>query len=366
MFYKLLYPLKDVFFGFNVFKYITFRAAFAAITSVVLSVSLGPAIIRRLYQMKLGQEIRKDECLPLYAKHHTKQGTPTMGGMLILLSIIIPTLLWADIANENIIIAVVATTYLGLLGFWDDYLKIAKKNTKGVSARGKMVAQAAIGLAIGAYLLLLSDNKDIMQHLYVPFFKNPLITHMGIFSILFTALVIVGASNAVNLTDGLDGLAIGCVIAASLAYVCISYVTGNMTFAKYLQTPFIPGCGELAVFCACIGGAGLGFLWYNAYPAQVFMGDTGALSLGGAMGVVAVLTRQELLLLIVGGVFVAEALSVIIQVVSFKWRGKRVFLMSPLHHHFEMKGWHESKITIRFWIVAIICALFGLASLKLR
>ena len=366
MFYNLLYPFKDIFFGFNVFRYITFRAAFAAITSVILSIVLGPYVIKRLYQLKIGQEIRKDECLPLYAKHHTKKGTPTMGGMLILLSIVIPTLLWADITNDLVIIAVITTIYLGLLGFWDDYLKIARRNTKGVSAKGKMSAQIILGLGIGAYLFFLSSNKDFAQQLYIPFIKSPVINNMGLFTILFTALVIVGSSNAVNLTDGLDGLAIGCVISASLAYLFISYVTGNALFAKYLQIPYIPGCGELAVFCASIAGAGLGFLWYNAHPAQVFMGDTGSLALGGAMGIVAIATKHELLLLIVGGVFVMEAVSVIIQVVSYKTRKKRVFLMSPIHHHFEMKGWHESKITIRFWIVGIICALVGLASLKLR
>lgn len=366
MFYHFLYPLKDYFFGFNVFKYITFRAACGAITAMILCILLGPYIIRHLYQLKVGQPIRKEECLPLYAKHGSKQGTPTMGGMLVLMSIIFPTILWADLTNENIIIVLVATAFLGVVGFIDDYLKVSKKNSKGISARKKFIAQGALGLAIGIYMLYLSSNRELAEQLYLPFFKSPVIMHMGIFSALFIALVIVSTSNAVNLTDGLDGLAIGCVVSASLAFVYISYVTGHAQFAKYLQIVYIPGCGELAVFCACIAGAGLGFLWYNAFPAQVFMGDTGSLALGGAMGVVAVLTKKEILLFIVGGIFVFEALSVIIQVLSFKLRGKRVFLIAPIHHHFEMKGWHESKITIRFWILAIIFALIGLGSLKLR
>ncbi|RJP61551.1 MAG: phospho-N-acetylmuramoyl-pentapeptide-transferase [Candidatus Auribacter fodinae] len=366
MFYHLLYPLKELFFGFNVFRYITFRAAFAAVTAMILSIALGPYVIRQLYQLKAGQPIRKDECLPLYAKHHTKKGTPTMGGMLVLLSIVIPTLLWADLSNENIIIAVIATVYLGVVGFVDDYLKVSKKNSKGLAGRKKFLAQSILGLSIGAYLLFLSTNSEYAQQLHVPFFKDPVITHMGIFAILFTALVIVGTSNAVNLTDGLDGLAIGCVVACSLAYVFITYITGHMEIAKYLHITYIPGAGELAVFCATIAGAGLGFLWFNAYPAQIFMGDTGSLALGGAMGVVAVLIKKELLLLIIGGIFVVEAMSVMLQVASFKLRGKRIFLMSPIHHHFEMKGWQEAKITIRFWILAIIFALIGLGTLKLR
>ncbi len=366
MFYHLLYQLRDIFFGFNVFKYITFRVAFAAITSVVMSIVLGPYIIKKLYCLKIGQEIRKEECLPLYEKHHSKQGTPTMGGVLILMSIIIPTLLWADITNENIIIAVTATIYLGIIGFVDDYLKVSKKNAKGLAGRKKFIAQSILGLLIGVYLLFLSSNKELAQQLYFPFVKSPIMTHMGIFSVLFTALIITGSSNAVNLTDGLDGLAIGCVIIASLAYACICYVTGHFQFAKFLQIVYIPGCGELAIFCACIAGAGLGFLWYNSFPAQVTMGDTGSLALGGALGIVSILSKKELLLVIVGGIFVAEALSVMIQVISFKTRGKRVFLMSPIHHHFEMKGWHEAKITIRFWVLAIIFALIGLGSLKLR
>lgn len=366
MLYHLLYPLREMFFGFNVFRYITFRAAFAAVTAMILSIALGPYVIKKLYELKVGQPIRKDECLPLYAKHHTKKGTPTMGGMLIVISVIIPTLLWADLSNENIIIAIIAIAYLCIIGFIDDYLKVSKKNSKGLPGRKKMFAQTMLGLAIGAYLLFLSHNSIYAEQLHVPFFKHPVIEHMGIFSILFAALVIVGTSNAVNLTDGLDGLAMGCVISASLAYVFISYVTGHVEFAKYLQIDYIPGAGELAVFCATIAGAGLGFLWFNAYPAQIFMGDTGSLALGGAMGVVAVLTKKELLLLIVGGIFVVEALSVILQVASFKLRGKRIFLMSPIHHHFEMKGWQESKITIRFWILGIIFALIGLGTLKLR
>lgn len=366
MFYHLLYPLRDIFFGFNVFKYITVRAACAAVTAMLICIALGPYVIRQLYQLKIGQPIRKDECLPLYAKHQNKKGTPTMGGMLILLSLIIPTLLWADITNEKIIIVLIGTIYLAVLGFLDDYLKVSKKNSKGLRAKKKFWAQGILGLLIGTYMLFLSGNKEVADSFYIPFCKNPVIVHMGVLSILFTAFVIVGASNAVNLTDGLDGLAIGCVVCASLTYAYICYITGHFQFARYLQMVFIPGCGELAVFCAAIAGAGIGFLWYNAYPAQVFMGDTGSLALGGAMGIIAVLSKKEVLLLIVGGIFVVEALSVILQVISFKSTGKRIFLMSPIHHHFEMKGWHESKITIRFWIVAVICALIGLGTLKLK
>jgi len=366
MLFRLLYPLKDIYFGFNVFKYISFRAAFAALTAMVLSIALGPYVIKKLYELKIGQPIRKEDCLPLYAKHQTKAGTPTMGGIIVLLSIIIPTILWADIANENIILAIFATCFLGMIGFCDDYLKATKKNPKGLSARKKFIAQTLLGILLGVYLIFFSANNEYIRQLYLPFLKNPVVYDMGLLTIIFIILVINGTSNAVNLTDGLDGLAIGCVISASIAFAVASYVTGHVLFAKYLHLVHIPGTGELAVFCACIVGAGLGFLWYNSYPAQVFMGDTGSLALGGAIGAVAILTKKELLLLVIGGIFVMEALSVIIQVISFKTTGKRVFLMSPIHHHFEMKGWHESKITVRFWILGALFALIGIATLKLR
>lgn len=365
MFYYLIYPLRDVFFGFNVFKYITFRASFAAVTSMLVAIVLGPWVIRKLYSMKIGQEIRKEECLPLYALHKEKEGTPTMGGILILFSVLVSTFLWADILNLNVILAVFSLIWLGAIGFWDDYVKIKKKRSLGLTARMKFLLQLMLSLIIVLVIFFHPKMHVYATKLTMPFFRE-IIVDMGPFYVLFLFLVLVGSSNAVNLTDGLDGLAAGCIVIAALALGIMSYIIGNVNFARYLQLLYVPGCGELAVFCASIVGAGLGFLWFNSYPAQVFMGDTGSLSLGGALGVVAILIKKELVLVIVGGIFVIEALSVIIQVASFKLTGRRVFRCAPLHHHFEMKGWAEPKVTIRFWIMAIIFALFSIATLKLQ
>jgi len=363
MLYHFLYPLRDLFFGFNVFKYITFRIAAATVTAFVLSALLGRVVIRMLKNLKVGENIRKGkECAPLYEHHRKKQGTPTMGGILILAVIFISVFLWGDLSNRYIRIALSATFWLGLVGFIDDYIKLTHEKTRGLTAAVKLSGQLILGLVIG---FILYNDPSIGDRLDIPFCKN-LVVHLGSFYVFFAALVIIGTSNAVNLTDGLDGLAIGCVSIVALTYSAISYITGHYVFSDYLQIIFIPQAGELAVFCAAIFGAGLGFLWYNCHPADVFMGDTGALALGGALGTVAILIKKELLLVITGGIFVAEAVSVLIQVFSFRLWKKRVFLMAPLHHHFQIKGWAEAKVIFRFLIVAIILALVSLSTLKLR
>lgn len=362
MFYHLLYPLRELFFGFNIFRYITFRAAMAAVTAFALSMLLGPALIRKLSELKVGENIRKNECPGLYPLHKGKEGTPTMGGILILLSIIGSTLLWGDLSNQYVMLVIFATAWLGIIGFADDYIKLVKKRSMGLNPRLKFLWQLLLGLIIG---VTVSYDPIIGGRLDVPFFKE-LVVNLGIFYSIFAALVIVGSSNAVNLTDGLDGLAIGCIIMVALAYSGMSYLTGHIRFSNYLNILHVPGVGELTVFCASIVGAGLGFLWYNTYPASVFMGDTGALALGGAIGVVAVLIKKELVLLLVGGIFVAEAVSVILQVGSYKLRRKRIFLIAPVHHHFQLKGWAEPKVTVRFWIIGAVLALLSLATLKIR
>ncbi|MFA5164691.1 MAG: phospho-N-acetylmuramoyl-pentapeptide-transferase [Candidatus Omnitrophota bacterium] len=363
MFYHLLYPLKDIFFGFNVFKYITFRAAGAAITSFLLCMLLGPFIIERLRELKIGQVVRNsDDAKGIYEMHKNKAGTPTMGGLLIVTAIVLSTLLWGDLTNKYVLLSLISIIWLCAVGFLDDYMKMKLKVSKGLTARSKFIGQAMLGLMLGLYVYF---DPQIGKDLDVPFLKD-LVINLGIFYVLFTMLVIVGSSNAVNLTDGLDGLAIGCTIIVVLTYTALSYITGNAKMAEYLNIIHIPGAGELAVFCAAILGAGLGFLWFNSFPANVFMGDTGSLALGGAIGVVATFIKKELLLLIVGGIFVAEALSVIMQVASFRIFKKRIFLMAPIHHHFQMKGWSETKVVIRFWIIGIILALISLSTLKLR
>lgn len=365
MFYHLLYPLRDIFFGFNVFRYITFRAAFAALTALVLTIFLGPPVIRKLYSLKVGQNVRKDECPPLYALHRTKQGTPTMGGILILVAIVSAVLLWADLTNRWIWVACFFVTALGLLGAVDDYLKLRNKSSKGVRARTKFLIEVLLALMLWVFISWEPRLSVISTHVTFPFLKD-CVVDLGPFYVLLLMGVFVGSSNAVNLTDGLDGLAIGCVSIAAIVFAGLAYVIGNIKFATYLQIQPIPGVGELAIVCAAMVGAGLGFLWFNAYPAQVFMGDTGSLALGGGLGIIALFLKQELTLFLVGGVFVMEALSVILQVGSFKLRGKRLFAVAPIHHHFEVRGWAETKVTIRFWILAIIFALFSLGSLKLR
>ena len=363
MLYHLLYPLSDIWFGFNIFRYITFRAVMAALTSFILSLLLGPWVIKRLSVFKVGERVRKQEIVgALYSLHKQKEGTPTMGGVLILLSIVGSTVLRQDLTNKSTLVVLFSTIWLGVVGFLDDYIKLVKKRSKGLAVVTKLLGQVALGLGVGLFFYF-SDNFSTV--LEIPFLKKTALD-LSIFYIFFIMLVIVGTSNAVNLTDGLDGLAIGCVSIAALTYAVLSYIAGNVILSKYLLTSYIPGSGELAIFCASIVGSGLGFLWYNCHPAEVFMGDTGSLALGGALGIVAVIIKKELLLFIVGGIFVFEALSVIIQVFSFKTRGKRVFLMSPAHHHFQLKGWHESKVIIRFWIIAIFLALFTLVTLKIR
>jgi phospho-N-acetylmuramoyl-pentapeptide-transferase len=356
--YYLLFPLHTTYSGFNVFRYITFRAAMAALLALLLSFLLGPALIRALTQKQIGQQIRDDGP----ASHAIKAGTPTMGGALILLALAISTVLLADVANPYVLLALFATVGAGLVGFADDYLKLTRKNSKGLRPRTKLLGQFAVAFVVAVALYYL---PRFSTELGIPFVKN-FRPDLGMFYIPFAMLVIVGASNAVNLTDGLDGLAIGPVMIAAGTYAVIAYVTGHLKLAEYLQIPYVAGVGELSVFCAAVVAAGLGFLWYNAYPAQMFMGDVGSLALGAALGVVAVMTKNEILLIIVGGVFVVEALSVIFQVASYKLRRKRVFLMAPIHHHYELKGWKEPQIIVRFWIIAFICAVIGLSTLKLR
>lgn len=365
MLYYIFYPLHDYYFGFNVFKYITFRATAAAVTAMLLSIWLGPWVIRKMHELEIGHPVRRD-WFPLYAQHKSKEGTPTMGGVLIVLAVLLSSLLWANLMNRFVLLLMGSLVWLGAIGFVDDYLKVRRKSASGMTARVKFLGQVALGLFVGAFLLSDPATAGYAGEVSVPFYKQPLVANLGMFYILFALLVLVGSSNAVNLTDGLDGLAIGCVVIAALVYAILSYVSGHIAFARYLQIRYIPGSGELAVCCASIVGAGLGFLWYNAHPADIFMGDTGSLALGGAVGLVAILIKKELVLLLVGGVFVMEAASVILQVASFKLTGKRIFLMSPLHHHFQLKGWSETKVTVRFWILALIFALVALGSLKLQ
>lgn len=363
MLYHLLYPLRDKFFVFNIFKYITFRAAMAATTAFILSLALGPRIIRKLYELKIGQNIRaKEESHKLYDLHKDKQGKPTMGGLLIISTIIFSTLIWSNLVNIYIWLSIIVVIWLGLVGFMDDYIKIKNKHSKGLPAKIKIISQVALGFFIGAALL--SNSPDVSR-LDIPFFKD-LVIDLGIFYILFVILVITATSNAVNLTDGLDGLAIGIVIMVAFTYSVLSYVAGNVKFSDYLFIPYVRGAGELTVFCASILGASLGFLWFNCYPAYVFMGDVGSLALGGALGAVAVFIRKELLLVIVGGIFVLEAFSVILQVCSFKLRKKRIFKIAPLHHHFQFSGWDEPRVIVRFWIIAALLSLLTLVTLKIR
>lgn len=363
MLYHLLYPLREIWFGFNVFKYITFRAALGAVTAFLISIIVGPYVIKWLYRLKIGEQVRKDKhTIQLSEFHKSKEGTPTMGGLLILIAIVLSTLLWADIFNKYILLVLFSTLWLGAIGLIDDGIKMVKKRSLGLRPLVKLRWQIFLGILIGAILYL---DPKFSTALEVPFLKH-LVIELGILYILFACIVIIGSSNAVNLTDGLDGLAIGSMIMIALTYTAMSYLSGHFKFSSYLNIFYIAGSGELAVFCAILVGACLGFLWFNSYPANVFMGDTGSLALGGAIGTVAVFIKKELLLLLVGGIYVAEALSVIIQIISFKTRGRRVFLMSPLHHHFQLKGWPENKITVRFWIIGVILALMSLATLKLR
>ncbi|MEO7192867.1 MAG: phospho-N-acetylmuramoyl-pentapeptide-transferase [Vicinamibacterales bacterium] len=359
----LLYPLHSQISGLNVIRYITFRTAAASLTALALSLLLGPWFIRRLQAFQIGQVVRQDGP----ASHKTKAGTPTMGGLLILMAVFVPTLLWANLANKFIWIALGSTAAFGGIGFVDDYLKITRRSHHGLFARYKLLSQVAVAVLIGLLLVWLADHNPPAYNLRLifPFFKN-LIPDLGWWYVLFAVVVLVNMTNAVNLTDGLDGLAISTFAVSAAAFTALTYVTGHKVFADYLLLVWFPDVGELTIFCGALVGASLGFLWWNAHPADIFMGDVGSLGLGGALGTVAILIKQELLLPIVGGVFVMEAASVIIQVVSFKTTGRRVFRMAPIHHHFELGGWAEPKVITRFLILAIIFALFSLTSLKLR
>ena len=362
MLFHLLFPLRDELSVLNVFQYITFRTGGAIMTALLISFVFGPAVIRMLKaKQSAGQPIRQEG-----PQSHllTKKGTPTMGGFLILFAALTATLLWADLANGYVWVTLIVMVGFGAVGFVDDYLKVSKKSSDGFSGRLKLLIEFALAFA-AVFSLTQLTAPPMGMTLTVPFFKEVMI-YLGLAFVLFGGLVIVGASNAVNLTDGLDGLAIVPVIIAAASFGFIAYFTGNAVFSNYLQIHHVPGTGELAVFCGALVGAGLGFLWFNAPPAMVFMGDTGSLSLGGALGTVSVATKHEFVLAIVGGLFVLEAVSVMIQVASFKMTGKRVFKMAPIHHHFEQLGWKESTVVIRFWIIAVILALIGLSTLKLR
>ncbi len=361
MLYHLLISLYPQVPVFNVARYITFRTAAASMTALVVSLVLGPWLIRRLREFQIGQVIRQESP----ESHRAKAGTPTMGGLLILAAALVPTLLWADLTNLYIWIAVLATAAFGAIGFLDDYLKVTRRSSGGLAPRYKLGLQVLAGLIVGFVLMWLAERNLYNTRLIFPFFKQ-LIPDLGWFYVPFAAFVLVAWSNAVNLTDGLDGLAISTFAVAAACFTALAYITGHRVFAEYLLLVRFAPAGELTIFCGALVGASLGFLWYNAHPAEIFMGDVGSLALGGAIATVAILIKQELLLVIVGGVFVIEAASVVIQVVSFKLRGKRVFKMAPLHHHFELSGRHEPKINTRFLIVAILFALFSLTTLKLR
>jgi len=373
LFYQKLFPFIR---PLRVFRFLTFRTAFAGITALVIALVLGPWLIRRLQQFQIGQYIREEGP----KSHQKKAGTPTMGGLLINIAVLVPTLLWADLSNPFIWIAIFSIVAFGFIGFLDDYAKVRKQRNLGLTSRQKLAAQALVGAIIALILLWLNAKGSYSTRLIVPFFKhyrpnlafNGLLVHHGLYLlaflpfILFVMLIVVGSSNAVNLTDGLDGLAIGCTIIAAGALTVLTYVSGHAQFAAYLEIEHLPQIGELTIFGGALVGASIGFLWYNAHPAEIFMGDVGSLALGGAIGTMAVLIKQELLLPFIGGIFVIEAISVILQVGSYKLRRKRIFKMAPIHHHFEQLGWSESKIIARFWIVAGVFALFALTTLKLR
>jgi phospho-N-acetylmuramoyl-pentapeptide-transferase len=346
--------------GFNVFQYLTLRAILGVLTALLISLLLGPAMIRRLSLYQIGQHVRDDGP----QSHLSKAGTPTMGGALILVAIVISTLLWADLDNRYIWAVLTVTLLFGFVGWLDDYIKLVKKQSQGLRAKHKYLLQSLFGFGAAVFLYY-SAHTPVETQLIVPFFKN-VVLQLGVGYILFSYLVIVGTSNAVNLTDGLDGLAILPTVMVGGALGVFAYVAGHVHFSGYLGLPYVPGAGEVVVICGALVGAGLGFLWFNTYPAQVFMGDIGALALGAALGTIAVVVRQEIVLFIMGGVFVIETISVILQVASFKLTGRRIFRMAPLHHHFELKGWPEPRVIVRFWIITVILVLIGLASLKIR
>jgi phospho-N-acetylmuramoyl-pentapeptide-transferase len=376
LYYLLFHVLQKYFSPLNVFRYITVRTVYASLTGMFLAFVFGPWLIRQLRELQIGQYIREEGP----KDHKKKAGTPTMGGVLIVLSTAVPTLLWADLGNAFVWLALFALLGFAGIGFIDDYAKVSKQRNLGLTSAKKFTLQIIVSLACGIGLLILATWSKYSTQLVLPFFKRlhpDLVIHSLMGSphlwplafvpfLFFVALVIAGASNAVNLTDGLDGLAIGCTVIAAGALTVLTYVSSNFRWANYLEIQYIPGVGELTVFCGALVGASLGFLWYNAHPAEVFMGDVGSLSLGGTLGLIAVVIKQEILLFFIGGIFVVEAMSVILQVGSFKLRGKRIFRMAPIHHHFELLGWSESKVIVRFWILALIFALFALTTLKLR
>jgi len=377
MLYYLLYQLLEKYFSpLNVFRYITVRTAYASLTAMFLALVFGPWLIRKLRELQIGQYIREEGP----QEHKKKAGTPTMGGVLIVLSTAVPVLLWADLSNPFILLALFALIAFAAIGFVDDYAKVAKRRNLGLTGKKKLILQFSVSFAVGVTLLRLSTHSQYSTQLIIPFlkrFRPDLVIHGLLHSgtfwplaflpfLAFIAIVITGSSNAVNLTDGLDGLAIGCTVIAAGAMTILTYVSSNYRWATYLEIQYIQRVGELTVFCGALVGASLGFLWYNAHPAEVFMGDVGSLALGGTLGTIAVIIKQEVLLVFVGGVFVLEAVSVILQVASFKLRGKRIFRMAPIHHHFELLGWSESKVIVRFWIAALVFALFALTTLKLR
>lgn len=361
MLYHLLYPLREHFFGFNLLAYITFRSAAAAITALLFTFIIGPVILKWLHKREIGEKIRHDGP----ESHQAKAGTPTMGGLIVLPAVLIPVLLFAKLDNMYIQLMIGATIWMGIVGYLDDWLKVVKKVPRGLIGRYKLLGQVSWGLVVGLVVTFSGQYEGLHWYSSVPFFKN-LMINFGWFYIPMVIFVITATSNAVNLTDGLDGLAIGLIAIAAVAWGGMSYVSGHIKLSEYLNIEYLRGTGELTVYCFALIGAALGFLWYNSHPAQVFMGDTGSLALGGAIGTLSVLLKKEMLLPIVCGVFMAETLSVILQVGSYKWRGKRIFKMAPIHHHFELLGWAEEKVVTRFWIVGILLALISLATFKVR
>jgi len=362
MFYHLLYPLSDYWSVLNVFKYITFRSSYATVTALLICFIFGNWVIGKLEALQIGETIDSDG-----PEHHQKKaGTPTMGGVLVLAAIVIPTLLWADLTNRYVQLALMGTVWMGSIGFVDDYLKVVKKRPKGMIGRFKLAGQISYGLILGAVMVFGGEGGSVVTSTSVPFFKDVLI-NWGWLYIPLVILVVTGASNAVNLADGLDGLAIGLSSLAFAGFGVIAYLSGHSLFAEYLNLLYLPQAGELTVYCAAVVGAGIGFLWFNAHPARVFMGDTGSLALGGALGTVAIMVKKEFLLVVIGGIFVAEALSVMLQVMWFRRTGgKRLFKMAPLHHHFELIGWSETQVVVRFWIIGILLLLVGMSSIKLQ
>lgn len=361
MFYHLLYPLHAIVPGFNVFRYLTFRTACAILSGLLISLLLGPWLIRKLRHYQVGEKIREDGP----KSHQAKAGTPTMGGVLILAALTLPTLLWGDLTNRYVWLLLSVTFAFGAIGFLDDWLKLTQVRPKGMHIGEKLIAQTVVALGLGLFVSFYPEDPTVVTQVTMPFFKE-VMPDLGMWYVPFVVFVIVGTCNAVNLTDGLDGLAIGPLIIATFAFTLIAYLAGHMKFSNYLLIPYIKSGGEIAIFGGALIGASLGFLWFNAYPAEIFMGNVGSLALGGALGTMAVLVKHELLLPLVGGIFLIETLSVLLQIASFRLTGRRIFRMAPLHHHFEEKGWKESKVIVRFWIIAMVLALLSLSTLKLR